>query len=737
MTRKRFEFALIHVKPTMWESFEELASAFLADEYPSLRTLAGSGDRGRDAFLWQPDDDPTVIIQYSLRKDWEKKILESARKINSEFPDTQVLIYVTNQHIGSKSDSARITVRKNHRLHLDIRDRSWFLERHNRSPSTVTAADEFSNPVVNPILASDSIIDSRVDVLTAKEARTAVLFLSMQWEDSTRDKGLTKLSFEALVRAALRHTDNDHRMSRGDVIGAVLEMVQSDNAADVEKYTNAALARLKKRQIRHWEQDDEYCLSFDERRRRMEALIEMELLDDKLDAEILEALIWSSEALEEPYDEREMEQLIPLVRSVLESFLVQRGEAFAQSLSEGQLILLSPEEVESICVRKVAEVDDASLPVSDAIPIIVNSIEQVLIRPTDNVQKYLRALADAYTLLAFLRQVPDVQKAVRKLFNYGRIWLDTSAVLPLLAEMLLEEDERSYTRTLRSARHAGMELFVTPGVVEELYHHIRHSRRCQQMGPTWRSRTPFLYASYLWSGRPASDFKTWTIEFIGEHRPLTDIVDFLFDAAEISECSLQDKVESAPANVRWAVDEYWRRVHVGRSQASDASRDPEVANKLADHDIENFLGIVVARESESGTNSLGYQHWWLTLDRRAYRATQEICDGDLVTRLDSPVMSYDFLIDYLAFGPRRSEVPRSEEQLLPLMLDMSLLDGIPTDILEIAEATRAEMSEYSDRLVRREIRDRLDAAKLRRGPVAEAGIEAIESDLHDALRESE
>ena len=736
MTRKRFEFALIHVNPTLWESFEDLASAFLADEYQSLRTLAGSGDRGRDAILWQPEDDPTVILQYSLRKDWDTKILESARKISREFPDTQLLIYVTNQRVGAKADLARVNVRKKYHLHLDIRDRTWFLERHNRSPSTITASDEFSNLVVDPILASDAIIDSRVDVLTAREARAAVLFLSMQWEDSTREKGLTKLSFEALVWAALRHTDNEHRMSREDVIDSVLEMIQSDNVTDVKKYTNAALERLKKRKIRHWKQQDEFCLSFEERRQRLDALIEMELLDEELYGEILEALTRSCEALEESYDEGDLEQLVPLVRRVLESFLLQRGEAFAQSLAEGQLILLAPEEVESICVDKVAEVDGTNLAASDAVPIIVSSIEQVLIRPTTNVQKYLRALADAYTLLAFLRQVPDVQKAVRKLFDYGKIWLDTSAVLPLLAEMLLEEDERSYTRTLQSARHAGMELFVTPGVVEELYHHILHSRRCQQMGPTWRSRTPFLYAAYLWSGRPPVDFKTWTIEFIGKHRPLADIVDFLFDVAEISECSLQNEVESARENVRWAVDEYWRRVHVGRSQVSDASRDPEVANMLADHDIENFLGIIVARESENRTNSLGYQHWWLTLDRRAYRATNEICDGDIVARFDSPVMSYDFLIDYLAFGPRRSDVPKSEERLLPLMLDMSLLDGIPSDILEIAEATRIEMSEYSDRLVQREIRDRLDAAKLRRGPVAKAGMEAIETDLHDAFRES-
>ena len=730
MTRTRFEFALQNVHPTLWEHFENLATTFLTDEYSKLRTLAGHADKGRDAILWQPEDEPTVIIQCSLRKDWEQKITESAKLIYRNFSDTRILVYVTNQRIGPKADEQVAIVRKKYGLFLDIRDATWFLDRENRSRATATAADEFSRPIVDPILAKSSLIETSDDSLTSAEGKAAVIFLSMQFEDSSRERGLTKLSYDALVRAALKDSHNENRMSRDSICATVKRMIQNDDEVKVEQYTNAALDRLKKHSIRHWMKEDEFCLTFEERQRRTEALVRLELLDHELDLELLESLRWSYDSAEQPQDDDDLENLIPIVRRVLERFLLQRGEAFAQSLSDGQMVLFSQEEIEAICVDQLNRVSGDQ---SNAVTIIGTAIESVLVRPTKNTQEYLRALADAYTLFAFLRQVPDVQRAVQKLFSYGRIWLDTSAALPLLAEMLLDEEERSYTRTLRAACDAGMDLFVTPGVVEELFYHINHSRKCQQLGAEWRSRTPFLYSAYLWSGRPVDDFTRWTVEFIGTSRPLDDIVDFLFEIAKIKRRSLIDEVEKADDTLRFAVDEYWRKLHRGRSRAYDASRDPQVADSLADHDIENFLGVIVARQSESRVNSLGHEHWWLTLDRRAYRAASEICSSEGIASLDSPVMSFDFLIDYLAVGPRRSDVSRSEEKLLPLMLDMSLLDGIPEDIREVAEAARSEMSGFSDRLVRREIRDRLDAAKLRRGPVARAGIDAIEQDIREAF----
>jgi hypothetical protein len=55
---ERFRLALQRVSAAQWQLFERLASVFLADEHGSLRTLASeSGDEGRDAIIYQTEDD--------------------------------------------------------------------------------------------------------------------------------------------------------------------------------------------------------------------------------------------------------------------------------------------------------------------------------------------------------------------------------------------------------------------------------------------------------------------------------------------------------------------------------------------------------------------------------------------------------------------------------------------------------------------------------------------------------
>lgn len=63
MNRKLFELALERLRPSDWEHFEELSSAFLASDFPSLRTMASpSGDGGRDSELFSPIGDSTITV---------------------------------------------------------------------------------------------------------------------------------------------------------------------------------------------------------------------------------------------------------------------------------------------------------------------------------------------------------------------------------------------------------------------------------------------------------------------------------------------------------------------------------------------------------------------------------------------------------------------------------------------------------------------------------------------------
>jgi hypothetical protein len=96
MERARLKLALDHLEAEHWSRFEQFASEFLVTEYPNLRTVAStSGDRGRDAEFFSPDGLPSVVLQYSVAKDWKKKIRDTAERVSGALPEARVLIYVT------------------------------------------------------------------------------------------------------------------------------------------------------------------------------------------------------------------------------------------------------------------------------------------------------------------------------------------------------------------------------------------------------------------------------------------------------------------------------------------------------------------------------------------------------------------------------------------------------------------------------------------------------------------
>jgi hypothetical protein len=96
---------------------------------------------------------------------------------------------------------------------------------------------------------------------------------------------------------------------------------------------------------------------------------------------------------------------------------------------------------------------------------------------------------------------------------------------------------------------------------------------------------------------------------------------------------------------------------------------------------------------------------------------------------DSPVLSADFMVNYLAFGPIRRKVGKAKEAHLPLMMDLGTARYLTPELLAEAESLREDLKSLPDRIVRRRVRDHLDRARLRLGPIAKAGLTEIADDI--------
>jgi hypothetical protein len=97
VAQARLELALKNLKPSDWERFERLASTFLASEWPTIRTMAAAGgDGGRDSELFTPEGSANVVIQYSVQETWPEKIRKTAKRLRETFPDSKILVFVSN-----------------------------------------------------------------------------------------------------------------------------------------------------------------------------------------------------------------------------------------------------------------------------------------------------------------------------------------------------------------------------------------------------------------------------------------------------------------------------------------------------------------------------------------------------------------------------------------------------------------------------------------------------------------
>jgi hypothetical protein len=719
---KRLELALEKLPSASWESFERFASAFFASEFPDLRTVASpAGDEGRDAELFSPLEDTTQVLQYSVAEDWRAKIRKTATRISETIPTAQLLIYATNQQIGAEADDLKKELRLNHRLHLDIRSRSYFVERSHRDAQTEAAAEELAQHVVDPWLTSEGIAKRSVIIETG-EAKAAHVYLSLQLRDEAQDKGLTKISFEAFVRAVLLHTNPENLMKRNEIKRLTRQLLPNDAADRVDQLTDSALSRLTKRSIRHYPKTDEFCLAHEEVQRVTEYLAERELAEVALKTEMQSAV--SHTAIPAGTSASDANAVAERLRRILEECLFDRAESFASAVRAGRMGEFATDHLDKIVIDDLRQ-KPAKKGTAESDPNWIGGIARELLSESGGaIQGFFRDLADAYTVFAFLRHTPDVQSAMEKIFSYGQIWLDTSVILPLLAEELLEDREGHFQQMCRVARQAGIEFFVTNGVAEELDRHIDRAVVCSKKGNSWQGAYPFLFEAFLQAGRSHVEFQSWVDVFWGPKRPLDDLLEFLEERFGIKQASLEEKAAAADVNLRRAVQEVWYGIHNRRRARPGQDADPIAVNRLSLHDSENYVGVIEQRKQDKAS-PFGYSAWWLTLDRSAFTIGDTLNQQFGIKAPDSPVMSIDFMSQYLSLGPIRVRVNKDSARTLPVVFEPHLVRFLTPDLLREADAIRAEMKDLPERVIRRRVRDHLDEAKRRIGPMARRGIDAF------------
>lgn len=723
MNRKIFELALERTRSSDWEYFEELSSSFLASEFDSLRTMASpSGDGGRDSELFSPDGITHVAVQYSVTKDWNTKIRKTHKRLLDNFSEIKVLIYTTNQIIGAKGDSIKQKCLIDG-ISLDIRDQNWFLERFELDDSKYSAAHEIVNVIAKPYLESEKIIEKSRPSLSSVESKAALTYLGMQWEDESTDKGLTKIVFESLVRAALRKTNSEKKMSRVDVYNTIFEYLPSSIHEEVKNNIDSALSRLTKVSIRHWTKDDGFCLTHDEYLRIQKQLVNLECEENDFYHEI-ERLVENEKEDSNHITDSNLPDIADRIIRIIDYYLVKSGESFASSVVSGNVCLSDTNTLNNCIFDDINNFPSNESHIEHLPDIALNVVARVLSSGNTSVISHLKKISDTYTLYSFLQETADIKKVTKKIFSHGKIWLDTTVILPLFADTFKKDgSNKKFTAIITALVESGIELCVTEGVVREVLQHINISLACARRSvQEWSGRIPFLYFHYVEQGYQPSSFSSAIEVFHGRSRPEDDIEDYLQENFKISVESLENAASSVDETIRYSIERLWKEAHEKRrSDSANELVDNTITEALIKHDVDSYVGIIGLRNNET-ISELGYKHWWLTIDSLAWKIKNTLKD-ELEKPPSSPLMSLDFLANTLTFGPSRTAFDRKREEMLPLFLEADASEYMPKELIEIADRVRSKNEGLPEHVIRRKVRDTCDRMKRRYGKVTQEAID--------------
>jgi len=732
MNRRLFELALDKTRPSDWEYFEELSSGFLASELPSLRTMASpSGDGGRDSELFSSDGSIYVAVQYSVSKDFDPKVMRTIKRLEENFDQIRVLIYCTNQQIGAKGDALKQKC-LGKGISLDIRDKSWFLERYKLDDNKYSCASQLVDVIARPLLESEAIIENSRPALTSLESKAALTYLGMQWEDENTNKGLTKIAFESLVRAALRNTKSENRMTRKNVHEKVITFIPSSDPVEIEKNVDSALNKLNKKVIRHWTKEDEFCLTHDEVNRIQERVAETECEEVEFSNEV-GRLVENEREDSDHINDENIEEISNRILRIIDNYLIKSGESFAYSVVSGDICLNDHNTLKNCIFSDITDVPSEEDYLVHFPDIALNVIARLLSSNLTAVKIHLKKISDTYTLYSFLRETPDVQKVTKKIFSHGKIWLDTTIVLPLLVETFYrEEQNKKYTNIASSLIESGVELCVTDGVIREVLQHIIISITCSRRNISqWNGRVPFLYYHYVEQGYEPGKFASSIENFHGQYRPEDDIEEYLKHNFNIVVEPLVDALELVDEDTRFRIETLWSEAHRGRRNENgngNGNFDEAITEALIKHDVESYVGVIGMRQKEQ-VSELGYKHWWLTIDSLAWKIRNKLKE-EFERPPSSPLMSLDFLANTLSFGPSRTNFSRDQEQLLPLFFEADASEYMPRELIEIANSVREKNEGQPEHVIRRKVRDTCDRMKRRYGKVTQSAVDAEQGAAH-------
>jgi hypothetical protein len=672
---RRLEFALSETKHTDGASFEEFANSFLSTEFPNLQPIGGMHDSGTDAALYSSHTFPTTFIQSSVTEKFVDKIRRTVARITQTKSDCRELIYCSPHSIAKESEGIAAELRKAN-ISLQLRERTYFVAFCNNSQGRAAASEGYFRKIGAPILSAARLISSDEIQLTTDEEKLALAYFGAVLDSADSEKSLVSTCYEAVVLYCLRDSNNERRITKGQIVAESRKIAFADHGDIFEQRVNGALVKLvAKKAVRN--PDGLYHLAHAEKERADSKLLERYQQTARAYEEMagfIAALrVTLSMSIEMPPGV-ECQVLLAIVNAVL----CKQSESATGALTRGEFAAVERADLRPIVSAKIHEsgVNLSKDELAKANDFFIILSETIIDQPPPTMADYFRRVGDAYFLFFLLRQPPGVQDILNKLIGRSNIVVDASVLIPCLAEMAFAPELRSKQNVIRAAIDSGARVYVTDlGLAEIVTHTVKaraiHDRIVQRQSYFGQSALVDAFVSKL--NINFTSFAEFIETILGTDSRI-DLPELLRLELDVSLLTMPDfsTLNRETVDPLFAA---WRAIRARYEGMDEADYFSLIYN-----DLRTYLFLKDRRQGQDPKETVyGETWWWLTEDTTAH----SIDRSNTPSQKSTICMQADYLLRYVSIMPRRRDVDRGTElSLLPISIDMAGLGFIPDEIME-------------------------------------------------------
>lgn len=675
-----FKFALNQINDGfVFESFAlRFLPLILGYEFMPVGGVKDKGIDGLD-YTYSKAGFEKNIFQLSTEKNTEGKTENSIQKLVDNDIPFDSFVYVTNRVVSNKDILIDRFVDR-FKKPVRIFDQGWFVTHANHSDATINCyytfidsyLHEFNKPGKSYVVSN----------LAGKSE--LFVFLRQQLEHHRDDLKIDDLLADTLILFGLEGTDPDKDIlkTKEELTASIKEFVKFDPrilSETIDRRLNAL--STKPRRIKFHKTKQGYCLPYETR---------VEIQNRNLsDAQLLGTFYEQTSEVIKKYLKEEsvsVRDLTKLIDEVIHSIFYQQGLEFSNYILHGksqQVIEKDLQEVINSVVDSSSVVDANKEKVKTA---ILMAIRDIVYNGTIEQKKYFRSLSNTYMMMFLLQWNPQIATYFETMATKLVIYVCTSILVPALSEYFLSNENKRHWNLLKGAHQAGIRLFVSDAIIDELKHHFYMIKNRYE---TFFRNNEKVYLNSEAETMYIDEIMLRAYFYAKSQNKVFNFEDFLSNFIDPDLKTVKDDLISylkGEFGIVYFNDESLKIRISEEEQIKLTERLVEnKSQKKAETDSKIILSIYKLREKNNETASsgiFGYKTWWLSKDSTTFKAVSDVF-GDKY-----PVSCYirpDFLYNYITLAPKKHEVDEMYREVFPSLLGVNLSFHLPSEVTDFVQ----------------------------------------------------